>query len=149
MSDIAMIIGSTLGGAEYVGDHLIELFEQNDQKVRLIEPSDIEVLNSIKTLIFITSTHGAGDYPDNIAAFMAELEQKQPSLTHLSYTVIALGDSSYDTYCLAGRKANDLFRHLKANSLCPRLEIDAFNDQLPEINAEAWFKQHKSLLLNS
>lgn len=148
MSDIAMIIGSTLGGAEYVGDHLIELFEQNDQRLRLIEPSNIEVLSSIKTLIFITSTHGAGDYPDNIAAFMAELEQKQPSLNHLNYALIALGDSSYDTYCLAGRKADDLFRNLKANSLCPRLEIDALNDQLPELTAETWFTQHKNLLLN-
>lgn len=149
MSDIAMIIGSTLGGAEYLGDHLTELFKQNDQKITLIEPPKVEELSKIHTLVFITSTHGAGDYPDNIATFMAELEQKAPSLTHLSYALIALGDSSYDTFCLAGRKADDLFQQLKANSLCPRLEIDALDDQLPELIAETWFKQYKSVFLNN
>ncbi|GAL12749.1 flavoprotein MioC [Vibrio astriarenae] len=59
---IHIITGSTLGGAEYVGDHLSDILQQHNLETQIHnQPSAEEIENSGIWLI-ITSTHGAGEY---------------------------------------------------------------------------------------
>jgi MioC protein len=52
--------------------------------------------------------------------------------------VITLGDSSYDTFCDAGRKLAALLASRGAKPLLEALEIDAQEPQMPEDTALAW-----------
>ncbi|NGN99978.1 FMN-binding protein MioC [Grimontia sp. S25] len=144
MSELTLITGSTLGGAEYVGDHLSDLLEQEGIKVNVINEAEPDDVANASSLLLITSTHGAGDYPDNLAPAMEALKNTTPDLSALKYAVIAIGDSSYDTFCGAGIQADELLKSLGAQSLAPRLEIDILEQPLPEEAAEAWLSQHKS-----
>ncbi|MBP8227422.1 MAG: flavodoxin domain-containing protein, partial [Pararheinheimera sp.] len=89
----------------------------------------------------VTSTYGAGDLPDNIQPFVDQLAQDQTDLTTVSYAVITLGDSSYDTFCLAGKKISDLFASLGASLLLPGLDIDVLTAELPEDQALVWLPE--------
>jgi MioC protein len=89
----------------------------------------------------ITSTYGAGDLPDNIQPFADQLAQEQGDLTTVSYAVITLGDSSYDTFCLAGRTMEALLQAKNAQALGIHLDIDVQQGELPEDIALAWLPE--------
>ncbi|MBU2112247.1 MAG: flavodoxin domain-containing protein, partial [Gammaproteobacteria bacterium] len=99
---------------------------------------ELDHLNPSGVWLVITSTYGAGDLPDNIQPFADQLAQDRRDLTTLSYAVITLGDSSYDTFCDAGRKLATLLSAKGAVSLISALEIDAQHSALPEDTALAW-----------
>ncbi|KXF81157.1 FMN-binding protein MioC [Enterovibrio coralii] len=146
MSAITLITGSTLGGAEYVGDHLAELLEQQGQTVKIVNEAELSDITDSEKLLLITSTHGAGDYPENLAPAMEALAENAPDLSHISYAVIAIGDTSYDTFCGAGIHADTLLSKLGAKAIAARLDIDILENPLPEEPAEAWLSQNMTAL---
>ena len=143
---LKLITGSTLGGAEYVADHLAQRLKSEDHHVDVINDPSLLDFREGQNLILITSTHGAGDFPDNLASCMAELEETQVDLSSLRFLVIAIGDSSYDTFCGAGIKAEVLLCALGATKIQSRLEIDVLSTSSPEDVADQWLDQQKLAL---
>ncbi|WP_456296479.1 FMN-binding protein MioC [Vibrio sp. AK197] len=139
---IHIITGSTLGGAEYVGDHLSDLLEEHGLSTTIHNQPQMSEIPAQGIWLIITSTHGAGDYPDNIQPFIADLQNTPPRMSEVKYAVIAIGDSSYDTFCEAGKHAYDLLEDIGAQPLTDCLTIDVTTDTIPEDAAEAWLKQH-------
>jgi MioC protein len=75
------------------------------------------------------------------------LKQSRPDLSHLRYSVIALGDQTYhDTFCFAGKAMDALFAELGARKIGERLEIDACTQPLPDEEALDWAKEWVTLL---
>lgn len=146
MSHITLITGSTLGGAEYVADHLAELLEQDGHSTEIINQADLATLNTDSTWLIVCSTHGAGEYPDNFLPFTEQLASEQPDLSPLTYGIIGLGDSSYDTFCAAAKNIDQLLGSLGAHRLGTRLEIDVSQDPVPEDPAEIWLETWKNNL---
>jgi len=66
MADITLISGSTLGGAEYVAEHLAEQLEDAGFSTQTLHGPLLEDLPTAGVWLLITSTHGAGDLPDNL-----------------------------------------------------------------------------------
>ena len=65
--------------------------------------------------------------------------QSIPSdLSELKYSVIALGDTSYDTYNQAGRNIDALLSQKGAIKVAERLELNILDEALPEDTALAW-----------
>jgi len=139
MSNITLITGSTLGGAEYVADHLSELLEQDGHSTEVVNHANLSELNTDSIWLLVCSTHGAGDFPDNIQPFINQLTAQKPDLSALKYGVIGLGDSSYDTFCAAGINIDNLLNSLYAVKLGERLDIDISQPSVPEDAAESWF----------
>ena len=52
----------------------------------------------------ITSTHGAGDVPDNLQPFAKDLADQRPDLSALKYGVIALGIAAMTPSARAARR---------------------------------------------
>lgn len=143
---IEILVGSQMGAAEYTAEQVAETLVQAGFPVRLHLTPVLEQLTRNSTWLVITSTYGAGDLPDNIQPFADQLAQDQTDLTTVSYAVITLGDSSYDTFCLAGTKIADLLTKNSAKNLGLSLNIDAQCAELPEDLALAWLPQFISVL---
>lgn len=112
---IHIITGSTLGGAEYVGDHLSDLLQEQGFDTKIHNQPNMSEIPAKGTWLIITSTHGAGEYPDNIQPFIQALQNTPPNTSALRYAVVAIGDSSYDTFCAAGKHAYQLLGILVLN----------------------------------
>jgi len=143
---IEILVGSQMGAAEYTAEQVADTLVQAGYEVRLHLTPDLEQLTKNSTWLVITSTYGAGDLPDNIQPFADQLAQDRSDLTTVSYAVITLGDSSYDTFCLAGRKIEALLAAKQATALGIKLDIDVLTVDLPEDQALAWLPQLITLI---
>lgn len=148
MAKLNLVIGSMLGAAEYVADHVASLLEQAGHQPRIHNPAKLaEVLaDPDAILLVITSTHGAGDIPDNLQPFAKDLTDQKPDLNGLAYGVIALGDSSYDTFCQGGKTLDTLLSKCGASRIGERLDIDVTQHEIPEDAAEAWIQDWMALI---
>ncbi|MDO6685834.1 MULTISPECIES: FMN-binding protein MioC [unclassified Agarivorans] len=144
--DIEIIVGSTLGSAEYVADEL-EALLKDDHQVKIHLNAEFSELNPSAFWLICSSTHGAGDVPDNLQPFFQHLLEQQPDLSTVSYSVVAIGSSSYDTFCGAGKNLDQQMKKLGAKSLKPRLEIDVDLEPVPEEPAALWLKSWKNELI--
>ncbi|GAA3550388.1 FMN-binding protein MioC [Zobellella aerophila] len=140
MSHFTLLVGTTLGNAEDLADHLAErLQDLGHQTVIHTSPQlDHILIKPDHYLLLICSTHGAGDLPDNIEPFYQQLTQRLPDLSGLKFGAIGLGDSSYDSFCAAIQKLDHQLTRLDAERIGSRLEIDVGQPDLPEQAAERW-----------
>ena len=139
---IHIITGSTLGGAEYVGDHLNDLLQEKGIETQVHNQPELSEIPAEGTWLIITSTHGAGDYPDNIKPFISALQTTPPKTDNLSYAVVAIGDSSYDTFCAAGKHAFTLLEDIGATPITDCFTVDVQESPVPEEPAEAWLQEN-------
>jgi len=141
MYTFEIIVGTTLGSAEYVADHLAEkLVDQGFQANIHLNPKleDI-VIDQNNPWIICTATHGAGDYPENIVPFTQQLTQSRPDLSAVKYSVVALGSKSYDQFCQAGHMIDRQLAELSAEKVAITLEICTLETPIPEDAIDAWY----------
>ncbi|NRA82301.1 MAG: FMN-binding protein MioC [Gammaproteobacteria bacterium] len=141
MSNISIIIGTMLGASEYIGDHLETILTTDHQVSTTLDPDlNHYDLSNDQLWLICTSTHGAGDFPDNLVKFVEQLNQTSPNLSNIRFAVCGLGDTSYDTFCQAGITIDTLLESLGATRVYPLNKIDIIDGKLPEENAEQWLK---------
>ncbi|MEH6736563.1 MAG: FMN-binding protein MioC [Shewanella sp.] len=146
MAKVALLVGTTLGGSEYVADELAaQLDELNHQTKVFIEPN-IDELADFPVWILVCSTHGAGDLPDNIVPFHKQLMIEMPDLNHIKFALCAIGDSSYDTFCQGPEKITALLLQNGSKAIVDKIQIDVQRDPIPEEPALAWLLQWQHLI---
>ncbi|SEL34781.1 MioC protein [Colwellia chukchiensis] len=147
MSSFQIIVGSMLGGSEYVAEACEETLVTLGHQVQLhFQPDLAQIPSENQTWLICTSTHGAGDYPDNIQAFVTDLEKTDHDLSSMSFLVIGLGDSSYDTFCYAAKNINKLLISKGCKETIPLLTIDMSTDIDPELRSQEWLMTNKDHL---
>ncbi|TYK65795.1 flavodoxin domain-containing protein [Colwellia echini] len=167
MSAIQIIVGSMLGGTEYVGEACEETLNELDHNVDIHLKPDLNSIlentflaaedlksgqqnnnnSSNKSLwIICTSTHGAGEYPDNIKQFVSDLTNCDQDLSTVSFLTIGIGDSNYDTFCKAAKDISNLLISKGCNELAPLKTFDMSQDIDPEDLAQQWIRTNKDLL---
>lgn len=142
---ITILYGSQSGNCERIAGELAQLLAQSGLKHRVLDMLDCRKsdLQAASQLLVIVSTHGDGDPPDRAAGlYELLLSRKAPSLAHLQYAVLALGDSSYEKFCETGRQFDARLSALGAQPLQPRVECDVDF----EADARAWIEAVTALL---
>ncbi|MGM0525939.1 MAG: flavodoxin domain-containing protein [Pseudomonadota bacterium] len=134
MATIQILVGTTSGNTEFLADHVADLLKQHSFDVELHYEPDLSVIDQTQPWLIFIASHGAGDYADSMLDFHQQLLDST-SLKAFPYSVIAIGESCYDTYCAAGRDIDQRLDKLGANRFSNRLEIDMLQDD-PEIMVE-------------
>lgn len=146
MADITLISGSTLGSAEYVAEHLADKLEEAGFSTEILHGPELGELTLNGLWLIVTSTHGAGDLPDNLQPLLEQIEQQKPDLSQVRFGAVGLGSSEYDTFCGAIIKLDQQLIAQGAQRLGEILEIDVIQHEIPEDPAEIWVKDWINLL---
>ena len=143
MHTFEIIVGTTLGSAEYVADHLAEkLVDQGFQVNIHLDPQLKDLpINKNNPWIICTATHGAGDFPENIAPLAQQLATDSPDLSAVKYSIVALGSKAYDQFCNAGHMIDRQLAQLNAEKVAITLEICTLETPIPEDAIDGWFPE--------
>jgi MioC protein len=139
--DIYLIVGSESGNTEMVADCVTTALEAGGHSVARFTEGSLEdaALDEKKIVLICSSTTGIGDIPQNVEPLYDALVASRPSLTHVRYGVIGLGDRNYKDSFLGGPKKWDaIFAELGATRVGSRLELDATDNPTPDEDAVAW-----------
>ncbi|MFS2221449.1 FMN-binding protein MioC [Pantoea sp. B65] len=146
MTDITLISGSTLGSAEYVAEHLAEKLEDAGFTTETFHGPELQELPQQGIWLVVTSTHGAGDLPENLQPLFDEIEEQQPDLSAVRYGAVGIGNREYDLFCGAIEKIDTLLTACGGQRIGERLEIDVLQHEIPEDPAGEWVESWKTLL---
>lgn len=138
---ITILVGTMTGTAEMVAQEVQTALEGagHQAEIQMMDSLDSTAVSGGGIFLICTSTYGQGDVPDNAQGLFNSLESERPDLTGMTYGVIALGDRTYkDTYCLGGRRFDDLLSQLGAKRVGEILQHDASSGTLPEEVAAEW-----------
>ncbi|MCP1134163.1 assimilatory sulfite reductase (NADPH) flavoprotein subunit [Paenibacillus polysaccharolyticus] len=135
--EVTVLYGSQTGNSIGLSKKLGKKLEEQGLQVTLSSMGDFKPngLKKIENLLIVVSTHGEGEPPDNAIPFHEFLNSKRaPKLDGLRYSVLALGDTSYEFFCQTGKDFDKRLQELGATALVPRVDCDVDFDE----PAAAW-----------
>ena len=106
--------------------------------VKSMDEVDVAQLAKMDYLLIITSTYGEGAMPDNAEMLWeAANSDTAPRMENVNYSVLALGDTSYDLFCQAGIDWDKRLEALGAKRIFDRVDCDVDF----EAAAEEWISE--------
>ena len=142
---LTLLYGTETGNARELGRALAAAAAEKGFVPQLADMSDYKVrqLKDEQDLLVIVSTYGEGDPPQPAIGFFEYLEgNRAPKLPGLRYSVLALGDSTYEKYCEAGKRIDHRLEALGADRIHARVDCDLDYEE----PAAAWSAQLLALL---
>ena len=147
MSSFQIIVGSMLGGTEHVAEACEEtLLALNHQVTLHLTPKFEQINSKNQTWLICTSTHGAGDFPDNIKNFIEDLKKSTVDLSPVKFMIIGVGDSNYDTFCKAAKDIETTMLSNGCNEIVELKTLDMREEIDPEDLAQQWLTANSDLL---
>ncbi len=129
---VLIAYGGETGNSESIAQVLAEQALQQGIRVDVQDLAKLRIrqLSKRKHLLLICSTHGDGDPPEPVVPFYdALMADNAPRLEGLQFSVLALGDSSYEHFCVTGQQLDERLEALGGTRLHPRQECDVDFDE--------------------
>ena len=134
-----ILFGTESGNAELVADDLVdelgddaESFDMADFVVADFDPAN--------TYIIVCSTHGEGELPSSARPFGLALDEEQPDLAGIHYSIFGLGNSSYEIYSHGSEIIDEKLTALGAERVGIYGRHDAVDGSLPNDDALEWLR---------
>ncbi|MCM3093217.1 MULTISPECIES: assimilatory sulfite reductase (NADPH) flavoprotein subunit [unclassified Cytobacillus] len=138
--EVTILFGSQTGNAQNLAKKAGKTLEEKGFQVTVSSMSDFKPnnLKKVKNLLIVVSTHGEGDPPDNALTFHEFVHGKRaPKLEDFRFSVLALGDSSYEFFCQTGKDFDKRLEELGGTRITPRVDCDLDFDEPAAQWAEA------------
>ncbi|CAI6313029.1 Sulfite reductase [NADPH] flavoprotein alpha-component [Bacillus subtilis] len=130
--EVTVLYGSQTGNAQGLAENAGKQLEQSGFQVTVSSMSDFKPnqLKKVNNLLIVVSTHGEGEPPDNALSFHEFLHgRRAPKLEDLRFSVLALGDSSYEFFCQTGKEFDQRLEELGGKRISPRVDCDLDYDE--------------------
>lgn len=134
---ITILYGSETGNAQ----GLAEIFEErlsdigNEVTLKSMDDFKPKDLKKVEDLFIVTATHGEGDPPDNAVELHEYIHgRKAPKLDGVRFSVLALGDQTYEFFCQTGKDFDNRLAELGAERIYDRVDCNVDYDE----DAEKW-----------
>jgi len=125
-SPVLIVYASQTGFAQQLAERSAENLRSSGVavKLRAIGEVDSAMLTNAGRALFVASTTGEGDPPDQALAFVRGAMAQPAALEGLRYAVLALGDREYEHFCGFGHQLDRWLRQHGAQSLFDIVEVD-------------------------
>ncbi|MBP1153691.1 MULTISPECIES: assimilatory sulfite reductase (NADPH) flavoprotein subunit [unclassified Paenibacillus] len=125
--EVTVLFGSQTGNSHGLAKKVSKKLEERGFQVTLSSMGDFKPngLKKVQNLLIVVSTHGEGEPPDNAITCYEFLHSKRaPQLEGMQFSVLALGDTSYEYFCQTGKDFDKRLEELGAKRLTPRVDCD-------------------------
>lgn len=121
---LCILYGSQYGTAQEVAERIGREAKRRHFSTRVLPLDKYKITNLIEEplVVFVCSTTGQGDPPDNMKMFWRFILKRNlplDSLENVQFAVLGLGDSSYQKYNFIGKKLFRRLEQLGGSSLLP------------------------------
>ncbi|MED4390111.1 assimilatory sulfite reductase (NADPH) flavoprotein subunit [Priestia aryabhattai] len=137
--DVTILYGSQTGNAQGLAENTGKTLEAKGFNVTVSSMNDFKPnnLKKLENLLIVVSTHGEGEPPDNALSFHEFLHgRRAPKLENFRFSVLSLGDSSYEFFCQTGKEFDVRLAELGGERLYPRVDCDLDFEE----SANKWLK---------
>ncbi|HZC37912.1 MAG TPA: assimilatory sulfite reductase (NADPH) flavoprotein subunit [Sphingomicrobium sp.] len=124
---LTILYGTETGNCRDLAKGLAANAADRGLTAKLSDLSDYKVrqLKDEQDILFVVSTYGEGDPPQPSVGFFEFLEgPRAAKLDGVRFSVLALGDSTYEKYCEAGKRIDRRLEELGASRLSLRVDCD-------------------------
>ncbi|MEN1970433.1 assimilatory sulfite reductase (NADPH) flavoprotein subunit [Lentibacillus sp. N15] len=132
LREITILFGSETSNGQTLAEELTKKIAGQGFHVTCQALDDFKVkkLKDVQDLLIVTATHGEGDPPDNAISFYEYLySRKAPKLKDVRFSVLSLGDQSYEFFCQTGKDFDKRLEELGGERLYPRVDCDVDFDE--------------------
>jgi sulfite reductase (NADPH) flavoprotein alpha-component len=136
---MTILYGSQTGNAKSVAQEYKTKLDALNVPAKLVSMADYKhkQLKTETHLVAIVSTHGEGEAPDDAVALHSFLgSKKAPKLDNLKFSVLGLGDTSYEFFCQTAKDFDKRLHDLGATTISERVDCDVDY----ESQVSAWFE---------
>jgi sulfite reductase (NADPH) flavoprotein alpha-component len=127
-SDTVLILyGTVTGTAQSLAHRVAAALSAAGVTVRVRDMAHCQpqVLTKTRCVLLVVSTYGDGEPPDDVTPFWeAVVHGNGLDLRGVNYSVLALGNTTYDHFCKCGRDFDAALERHGARRIYPRVDCD-------------------------
>ena len=130
-SSVLILYGTVTGNAELLAKKVATALWRADITARMCDMARCEtnLLKQATCVLMIVSTYGDGEPPDDATPFwQAVVHGNSLDLTGVEYSVLALGNTTFDHFCKCGRDFDAALERHGATRIYPRIDCDVDYD---------------------
>ncbi len=146
MPELTILYGTESGNSEELADATLKKAKAQGFPAKVYNMADYseDQLATAENLLVLVSTWGDGDPPDSAVDFYEFVHSDAaPKLENTRFSVLALGDTSYEQFCKTGKDFDLRLEELGASRIHPRQDCDVDFDEAYEAWATAVLEAFK------